>query len=91
MTLPIFIQQSGNEFTASLLGSSELRCVRASRDEAIDALRCELTKRLANQEWVELDLKGIAALAGRLLPTLISNRSASKSTGNVLNSATHDF
>jgi hypothetical protein len=66
MTVPVLIEQTGGDFCASLVGSPELRAVRPSRDEAIEALRSELAKKLASGELLDLEVQplGVSGLAG---------------------------
>lgn len=67
MTLPILIQPANGQFSASLAGSPEFRCVGPTRDEAVAALACELTERMAAGELVKLEIPatGVTSLAGR--------------------------
>jgi hypothetical protein len=74
MTLPVLIQPLDGQFSASVAGSPNLRCVRPSKDEAIAALQEELAERVASGELVHLQLAtaGVSGLAGRFAddPTL---------------------
>jgi hypothetical protein len=67
MTVSILIQPSDGQYTASLIGSPELRCIRPSRDEALAALRSELAQKVRAGELVDLDISavGVSGLAGR--------------------------
>jgi hypothetical protein len=67
MTVPILIQSAGDQFSASLLGSPELHCVRPSKSEAIAALKETLAKKLATGEIVNLEIApaGVSGLSGR--------------------------
>jgi len=67
MTVPILIQYSAGQFTASLLGSPEFRCVRPSKDEAVAALQQELAHKVTQGEIVNLEIPplGLSSLAGR--------------------------
>jgi hypothetical protein len=59
------VVQTNGEFSASLIGSTELRCVRPSRAEAISALQSELAQRIAAGELVNLEISlGVSGLAG---------------------------
>lgn len=74
MTVPVLVQQSNGQFSASLLGSFALHVVRASRAEAITALQQELATRVAAGEVIELEVQplGVSSLAGKFRddPTL---------------------
>lgn len=67
MTVPVLIQQTDGQFTAKVAGSSELRCTRSSKDEALAALQRELAAKIKEGELVHLELsvQGITGLAGR--------------------------
>lgn len=67
MTVPVLVQQTNGQFSASLVGSPELRCVRPSRDEALAALQSELARKIADDELVNLEIqpRGVSGLAGR--------------------------
>lgn len=67
MTVPVLVQQTNGQFSASLVGSPEVRCVGNSRAEAIAALQSELTRRSAAGELVNLEIPpiGVSGLAGR--------------------------
>jgi len=66
MTIPVLIQSTNGQFSASLVGSPELNCVRPSRDEALAALRQELSQKMMAGELVNLELvSGVAGLVGR--------------------------
>jgi hypothetical protein len=74
MTVPIFIEPTDGQFSATVAGAPELRCVRPSRAEAIGALESELAKKLQAGELVNLEVGtiGVSSLAGRFQddPTL---------------------
>jgi hypothetical protein len=67
MTFPVLIQSTDGQFCASVAGSPDLRCVRPSREEALGALRSELTRRVAANELVDLEIQplGVSGLAGQ--------------------------
>jgi hypothetical protein len=67
VTVPVLVQQTNGQFIASLVGSSELRCVRSSRAEAIAALHTELSQRMAADELLNLEIQpwGVSSLAGQ--------------------------
>jgi hypothetical protein len=73
MTIPVLIEQTDGDFCASLIGSPELRAVRPSRAEAIEALRSELVKKVANGELLDLEVEplGVSGLAGIFRDDLI--------------------
>lgn len=66
MTVSVFIESTGGQFCASVVGSPQLRCVRPSRAEAIAALQNELAQKVAAGELVNIDLPpvGVSGLAG---------------------------
>jgi hypothetical protein len=74
MTFAVLIETTNGQFSASLAGSLELRCVRPSKDEAVAALQEELTEKIKAGELVNLELPtvGVSGLAGRFAddPTL---------------------
>ncbi len=67
MTVPVMIQSTDGQFSASLVGSAELRCTRPSKEEALAALQQDLAQKLKSGELVHLELPttGVAGLAGR--------------------------
>jgi hypothetical protein len=73
MTIPVLIQSTNGQFSASLVGSPELNCIRPSKDEALAALQQQLSQKVMAGELVNLDLStGVAGLASRFAddPTL---------------------
>ncbi len=66
MTVTVLIEQCNGQFSASLVGSSTLQAVRASRTEAIAALERELAAKIATGELIDLDIRpgGVASLSG---------------------------
>ena len=67
MTVPVLVVEADGKYAASLVGSQELRCVRASRAEAVAALQDELAQRVADRELIHLEVPplGVSGLAGR--------------------------
>ena len=67
MTLPVLIAENEGTSSASLVGSSELRCAGSSRADAIAALQCEVAQRIFTGELVNLEIQplGVSGLAGR--------------------------
>jgi hypothetical protein len=66
MTLPILIQSTAGQFSASLLGSPEIRFVGSSKEEAIAGLQHQLSQKMKAGEIVNMELApGISGLAGR--------------------------
>jgi hypothetical protein len=67
MTVPVLIQSTAGQFSASLVGSPGLCCIRPSRDEALAALQIELAEKMKSGELVNMDLPsvGVSGLAGR--------------------------
>jgi hypothetical protein len=74
MTVPVLIQSTNGQFSASLVGSPELHCVRPTKSEALAALQQELSQKMVAGELVHLELipPGVSSLAGRFAddPTL---------------------
>jgi hypothetical protein len=74
MSVPILVEQSKGQFSASLLGAPALRHVRASRAEAIAALQADLAQKMAAGELLDLEIQplGVSGLVGRFRddPTL---------------------
>jgi hypothetical protein len=66
MTVAIFVAPHDGQFSASLAGAPELRAVRSTRGEAIDALKAEIQKRMEAGELIPVEIppRGVAALAG---------------------------
>jgi len=67
MTFPVLIRTTNGQFSASLVGSPELGCVGSSKEEAMAALRQELSEKVKSGELVDLELTtvGVSGLAGR--------------------------
>lgn len=67
MTVPVLVEQTNGQFCASLVGSTELRCVRPLRADAIAALQSELAQKIAAGELLNLEIPplGDSGLAGR--------------------------
>ena len=57
----------GGEFAASLLGQANVRVVRPTRSQALDALKTEIEHRVALGELLslEIDAVGVSGLAGK--------------------------
>jgi hypothetical protein len=67
MTLPIIVAQTNGQYSATLVGSPDLRCVAASRAEAIAALQNEVAQKVSKGELVNLEVPplGVSDLAAR--------------------------
>lgn len=67
MTFPVVIKKSNEQFTASLVGSSEVQTVGASRTQVLENLKAEITKRVGSGEILSLEIEstGISELSGR--------------------------
>jgi hypothetical protein len=67
MTLPILVAQTNGQFSATLVGSPDLRCVAPTRAEAIAALQIEVAQKVSKGELVNLEVSplGVSDLAGR--------------------------
>jgi hypothetical protein len=74
MTFSILVQPENGQFAAQLVGEHDLRIVRPTRDEALNAMQDELRRRVEAGELVSVTLAnaGVIAAAGRLAddPTL---------------------
>ena len=66
MTFPIQIQQTNGTFTASVVGSHDIRAVARTRDEVLAALRQELDRRITVGEITTMDVPavGVTSFAG---------------------------
>lgn len=67
MTIPILIQSTAGQFSASLLGSPEFRFVGSSKEEAIAGLQQQLSQKVMAGELVNLEVSstGVSGMAGR--------------------------
>ncbi len=67
MTFPILIEECDGRFAASLLGSPDVRVVRATRSQAIDSLKSETRQRIRPGELLILEIEGasVSDLAGK--------------------------
>jgi hypothetical protein len=78
MTVPVLIEPTNGQFSATLAGAPQLRCIRPSRDEAVAALQSELAQKIQAGELVNLDVAplGVSGLVGRFKddPTLCETR-----------------
>ncbi len=74
MTFSVIVEQANGGFVATLAGESSVRVEAPSRDEALNALKQELSTRVKRGELVSLDVspRGISELAGKYAddPTL---------------------
>ena len=74
MTFSILIQPDNGQFAAQLVGDHDLRIVRPTRDEALNAIEAELRLRVERGELVSVNVadRGVAAVAGKFAddPTL---------------------
>jgi hypothetical protein len=66
MTVPVLVQQSNGQFSASVAGSPSIQAIRPSRAEAIAALQQELATKVAAGELLDLEVQplGVLGLAG---------------------------
>jgi hypothetical protein len=66
MTFAVMIEPYDGQFAATLLGASTIRAVGATRDDALRALHTDLAQRLAQGEFVSLEVsaQAITDLAG---------------------------
>ncbi|GAG28379.1 unnamed protein product [marine sediment metagenome] len=67
MTFPVLVEPCEGRFVATLVGAPEVRVVAPTRDEALAALRNQITRRVAQGELssVEVAAGGISDFAGR--------------------------
>ena len=65
--MTVTVRESDGQFSASLVGWSDLEAVRPSRSEAIAALEHELAAKIAAGELVDLELGrlGVSGLSGK--------------------------
>jgi hypothetical protein len=66
MMFPVMIEPYDGQFATTLLGAPTIRAVGATRDEALRALHTDLAQRLAQGEFVTLEVstQGVTDLAG---------------------------
>jgi len=67
MTVTVMVRQSGDQYSASLVGLSTIEAIRPTRSEALAALEHELTAKIASGELVDLELgrRGVSGLSGK--------------------------
>jgi hypothetical protein len=56
MTISVLIEQSGNEFEASVVGVPALKAHGASKSEVIEVLRSQLARQVERGELITLEL-----------------------------------
>jgi hypothetical protein len=66
MTFAVMIEAYNGQFGATLLGAPTIRAVGATRDDALGALHTDLAQRLAQGEFITLEVsaQGVTDLAG---------------------------
>jgi hypothetical protein len=66
MMFSVMIEPYDGQFAATLLGAPAIRAVGATRDDALRALHTDLAQRLAQGEFVTLEVstQGVTDLAG---------------------------
>lgn len=62
MTVTISVQETNGQFCAGIPGSPTYQVVRATREEAIQALQTELSAKVAAGELVDIDVRPMGAL-----------------------------
>lgn len=67
MTIPVLVEQQNGKYTASVLGSPQLRATGETKDQASAALRAVLLPQVATGGLTFLDIEpqGVTALAGK--------------------------
>jgi hypothetical protein len=67
MTFSVHLEPCEGQFAATLVGAPEVRAVATTRDEAISALKGQITQRVVQGELfsVEVGPIGVAELAGK--------------------------
>jgi hypothetical protein len=74
MTFPVCIEAHNGNFTATLLGSPNLRAEGATRDQALERIKGIIAERMRHGElvFVEVSSPGLLGLAGKYAddPTL---------------------
>ena len=75
MTFPVLVESHEGRFSATLVGTSDVRAIAATRGEAIAALKAEIAQRVGHGELVslEVDTVPVSSLAGKYAsdPTLL--------------------
>jgi hypothetical protein len=67
MTIPVLVEQHNGKYSASVLGSPQLRASGDTKDQASEALRAVLLPQVVTGVLTFLDIepKGVTALAGK--------------------------
>ncbi len=67
MTFTAVIGSFKNQFSAALAGEPEIRALGETRDEALEALKAEVSRRVERGELIclDVDATGVAGLAGK--------------------------
>ncbi len=66
-TFTVLVETRKDRFSASLAGAPQVRVVRPTRTQAIDALKTEIEHRIVSGELLSLDIDivSVASLAGK--------------------------
>jgi hypothetical protein len=66
MSFPILVEAQNGHFTAFLVGAPDLSVVKATREQAIAALRVEIQHRIHQDELLSLEVEtvGVSDMAG---------------------------
>jgi hypothetical protein len=65
MTIPVWVEQQNGRFSASVLGSPQLRATGGTKDEAVAALIAELNEKQRSGELVLVNLPTPVPMAPR--------------------------
>jgi len=67
MTFPILIEPYNGQFAASLVGAPNVRVVKPTRSQAIEALKSNIEQRVQLGELFSLEIGpvGVSSLAGK--------------------------
>lgn len=76
MTIPVWVEQQGGVFAASVCGAPGVRALADSREKAVAGLRAELEARMSAGELLLMDVepKDLSSLAGRYANDDVSRR-----------------
>jgi len=74
MTFPVLVEPCEDQFAATLVGAPQLRVIGRTRQEALAALKSEISQRVGRGELLAMEIEtlGPAELAGKYAsdPTL---------------------
>jgi hypothetical protein len=59
MTVPVWVEQQNGKFTASVLGSPQVKAEGATREQAVAAVTAQLRNRVTSGEVVLVDVPNV--------------------------------